>query len=333
MSNQINFPEEWSKRAVGGIAWVVVAVVLAVWLASGAYTVGPSEIALVKRFGKFTNQTGPGFHYHLPRPIGSVTMVDQRSVRTEEIGFRSQKGNVGIQFSSNEEEALMLTGDFNVIKVETVVQYDVKDAETFAFNVENPRSVLREAAQAVIRERVAVRTVDEALTEKREEIAAKIHDELQSLMDRYNTGIRIINVRLQEVTPPTQAVAAAFDDVNSGVQDKERLIFQAKRYTNEELPKARGIAQKIENESESYKRSRILKAEGDVARFLAVLDRYQSGDSVTRERLYIETMESILPGIRKVILPEKGSGSTLKVLGLDQMFQSSAPGASNSKLK
>lgn len=324
MSAQINIPEEWSRRAVVGIAWVVVGVVVAVWLSSGAYTVGPSEIALVKRFGKFVKPTGPGFHYHLPKPIESVTMVDQRSVRTEEIGFRSQTGSNGIQFASRDEEALMLTGDFNVIKVETVVQYDVKDAETFAFNVENPRSVLREAAQAVIRERVAVRTVDEALTEKREEIAARIHDELQGLMDRYNTGIRIINVRLQEVTPPTQAVAAAFDDVNSGVQDKERLIFQAKRYTNEQLPKARGFAQKINNEAQSYKQSRILKAEGDVARFLAVLDRYQAGDSVTRERMYIETMESVLPGIQKIILPADSTG-TLKVLGLDQMLQSAAP--------
>lgn len=324
MSREINIPEEWSRRAVGGIAWVVLAVILAVWLASGAYTVGPSEIALVKRFGKFVKQTGPGFHYHLPRPIESVSRVDQLSVRTEEIGFRSSKGSDGIQFTAREEEALMLTGDFNVIRAETVVQYDVKDSEKFAFNVENPRSVLREAAQAVIREQVAVRTVDQALTEEREEIASKIHDELQGLMDRYNTGMRIINVRLQEVTPPTEAVAEAFDDVNSGVQDKERLILNARRYTNEQLPRARGIAQKIANEAESYRQSRILRAEGDVARFLAVLERYQTGDAVTRERMYIETMESVLPGVRKIVLPES-TGNTLKVLGLDQLLKPAAP--------
>jgi membrane protease subunit HflK len=318
-SKQIQIPEQWTRRVVGGIGWIVILVILSVWLASGAYTVDPSEIGLVKRFGKFTHQTGPGFHYHLPRPIGSVTKVDQRSVRTEEIGFRSREGVSSNEFSSRDEEALMLTGDFNVIKVETVVQYDVKDPETFAFNVENPRSVLREAAQAVIRERVAVRSVDEALTEKREESAAKIHEELQSMMDRYQTGIRIINVRLQEVTPPTQAVAEAFDDVNSGVQDKERLIFEAQRYTNEQLPRALGIAQKINNEAQSYKQSRILKAEGDVARFVAVLESYPPGDSVTLERMYIETMEEILPQMRKIVVPAGGSDS-LKLLGLNELL-------------
>ncbi len=211
----------------------------------------------------------------------------------------------------------MLTGDFNIIRVETVIQYDVTDAETFAFQVEDYRLIMREAAQAVIRERVAVRGVDEALTEKREEIAAEIMDELQQILDQYETGLRIINVRLQEVTPPTGQVAAAFDDVNSAVQDKERLIFEAQRYANEQLPRAEGRSQKIQNEAEAYKQSRILQAEGDVARFVSVLERYQLGPSVTETRLYIETMEEILPSLKKIIVPGD-AGGLLQFLDLHQ---------------
>jgi membrane protease subunit HflK len=331
MAKEIHIPGAWMDwrpgflRAGGIVGWLIVAALIGIWLLSGAYTVGPSEIALVKRFGKFVKQTGPGFHFRLPTPIESVVFIDQQSVRTEEIGFRSKSGVPSTEYASREDEALMLTGDFNVIRVETVVQYDVSDAVMFAFRVENARSILREAAQAVIRERVALRKVDEALTEKREEIAAAIHDELQKMMNDYKTGVRIINVRLQEVTPPTQQVAAAFDDVNSAIQDKERLIFEAKRYTNEQMPRATGMAQRIQNEAEGYKQSRILQAEGDVARFLAVLNRYKAGDTVTRDRLYIETMENVLPGLKKVIVTKEGAG-VLKVLDLDKLMSAKPEG-------
>ncbi len=314
MSQTIEWPGTWRYwlwrfgKMGGAGGWIVVVLALAIWFASGIFTVGPSEVGLVKRFGKFVRSDGPGFHYHLPQPIESVVKVDQRSVRTEEIGFRSRSGLPSTQYPGRKEEALMLTGDFNIIRVETVVQYDVTDAETFAFQVEDYRLIMREAAQAVIRERVAIRGVDEALTEKREEIAAEIMDELQQILDGYGTGVRIINVRLQEVTPPTTQVAAAFDDVNSAVQDKERLIFEAQRYANEQLPRAEGRSQKIQNEAEAYKQSRILQAEGDVARFVAVLERYQLGPAVTETRLYIETMEQILPSLKKIIIPREAGG-------------------------
>ena len=295
-------------------AWIIIVLIIAIWLARGIYTVDPSEIALVKRFGKFVGQTDPGIHYHLPSPIENVVIVDRQSVRTEEIGLRTSRGGL------RQEEALMLTGDRNIISVQTVVQYDITDAEKFAFEVENFRLILREAAQAMIREKIALRTVDESLTEKREEIAFEIQDELQNLLDGYGTGLRIINVRLQEVTPPTQQVAAAFDDVNSAIQDKERLIFEAQRYTNEQLPRAEGEAQKILNEAEGYRQSRILQSEGDVARFLAVLERYRLGEQVTEARLYIETMEQILPNLRKIIVT-KDAGGTLQFLNLDAILQ------------
>ncbi len=311
--------EIWRRRftqMTTWTAWGIIAVFIGLWLLSGMYTVGPSEVGLVKRFGKYIKTSEPGFHYRLPSPIESVVIVDRQTVRTEEIGFRSRPGIPSVAFPTREEEALMLTGDFNIIRAETVVQYDIKDAQVFAFEVESYRTVLREAAQAVIREKVALRGVDETLTEKREEIAAEIHQELQALLDRYGTGIRVINVRLQEVTPPTNEVAAAFDDVNSAIQDKERLIFEAKRYANEKLPRAQGEAQKILNEAEAYKQSRLLQAQGDVARFLAVLDRYQLGETVTETRLYIETMEEILPQMNKIILTQGAEGSILSLLSL-----------------
>ena len=325
MAERIEFPVDWRYarwqfgRFGGAAGWIIILALLALWASSGMYTVGPSEVGLVKRFGKFVGQTGPGFHYRLPNPIESVVVVDQRSVRTEEIGFRSRSGMPSTQYPVREEEALMLTGDFNIIRLETVVQYDITDAETFAFQVDDHRRVIREAAQAVIREKVALHIVDEALTEKREVIASQIQEELQQLLKQYGTGLRIINVRLQEVTPPTKEVAAAFDDVNSAVQDKERLIFEAKRYANEQLPRAEGEAQKILNESEAYKQTRILAAQGEVARFSSVLERYKLGEEVTEARLYIETMENILPSLTKIIV-SKEAGGTLKLLNLDNFI-------------
>ncbi|MBM3861644.1 MAG: FtsH protease activity modulator HflK [Verrucomicrobia bacterium] len=326
MTERIELPANWQylkwrfNKFASSLGWLIILGGLGLWLSTGVYTVGPYEVGLVKRFGKFSKSTGPGFHYRLPSPIESVALVDQRSVRTEEIGFRSRAGVPSTQYSAREEEALMLTGDFNIIRLESIVQYDVTEPETFAFQVENHRRLIREAAQAVIREKVALHKVDEALTEKREEIANQIQKELQELLKKYGTGLRIINVRLQEVTPPTKQVAGAFDDVNSALQDKERLIFEAQRYTNEQTPRAEGQAQKILNEAEGYKQSRILAAQGDVARFAAVLDRYKHGEDVTRTRLYIETMESILPGLAKVIVSKEANG-TLKLLNLGEFVQ------------
>lgn len=319
------FKERWKNlrprlsRLGSGAGWLIVLLIIAIWALTGIYTVGPSELALVKRFGKFTETNGPGFHYRLPWPMESVVIVDSQSVRTEEIGFQSKPGVPSTQFPTKEEEALTLTGDFNIISVETVVQYDVTDSETFAFQVEDYRRIIREAAQAVIRERVATRGVDETLTDKREEIASEILRELQGLLNSYGTGMRIINVRLQEVTPPTQEVAAAFDDVNSSVQDKERLIFEAQGYANEQLPRADGQAQQILNVAEAYKQSRTLGAEGEVARFLAVLDRYRLGKTVTEARLYMETMEEILPSLTKIILT-KEAGGVLNLLNLEKFL-------------
>jgi len=325
LEGEENFEQQWrelGKRfsGLGGVgALVIILVILGIWLASGFYQVGPGEIGLVKMFGKYSSQTEPGLQYHLPTPIGSAVIVNRQTVRTAEIGFRSQSGVPSTRFPTRGDEALMLTSDFNIIRAETVIQYDVRDAEVFAFELENQELLMRETAQSIIRERMAAHTVDQALTEQRQEIADEIQDELQSLLDEYGTGVRIIDVRLQEVTPPTDEVARAFDDVNSAVQDKERTIFEAQRYSNEQIPVAEGERQQLINAAEGYMQSRILQAEGDVSRFLAVLDRYRLGEDVTEARLYIETMEEILPNLRKMILPT--NGGVLPLLDLQNLLE------------
>lgn len=321
-----DYRQEWRslwerfRRWVTSASWIIVVLFVGIYALSGFYTVGPSEVGLVKRFGKLVRTSDPGFHYRLPYPIESVVIVNVRQPRTEEIGFRSVPGLPSAQFPEEREEALMLTGDGNIIQVEVVVQYDIKEPERFAFNLSDPERIVDQAAKAAIREKVALRTVDQALTTERDIIAEETRETLQKLLDTYQTGIRVINVRLQEVTPPTLEVNRAFDDVNSALQDKERKINEAQKYSNDLLPRAQGEAQQILNIAEAYKQSRILQAQGDVARFLSILERYQLGRDVTELRLYLEALETVLPKLNKVIIT-KGATGILGVLNLDEVFQ------------
>ena len=302
-------------RISGGLGWLIIIVVIGIWLATGIYTVGPSEVGLVKRFGRHVNTVEPGLHYHFPAPIESVVIVNVQGIRNEEVGFRTVSPPPNPRYQTIESEALMLTGDGNITHVEMAVQYSVKDPELFAFNLINPDEIVKEAAEAVLREQVATRTLDETLTEQRDTIGTDTLFSLQTLLDSYEAGIVINNVQLQDVKPPTEVIAA-FDDVNNARQDKEKLINEASRYALDIVPRARGQAQEIANQAEAYMQERIKRAEGDVARFLEVLTKYELGEEVTRTRMYIETMETILPGMDKIIL-SGDAGGVLKLLDLD----------------
>jgi len=313
---------DWQRRLrkmQGGIGWIVIVVIIAIYLLTGIYTIGPSEVGLVKRFGRYVATVDPGIHYHLPAPIQSVVAVNVLEVRKEEIGFRTVSPPPSPRYQTVETEALMLTGDGNIAHVEMIVQYRVKDAEQFAFNVIDPKVIVKQAAEAVLREQVATRTLDETLTEERDVIGTDTIIALQSLLDVYGAGIVVGNVQLQDVKPPREVITA-FDDVNSARQDKEKLINKAEEYAMDILPRARGQAQEIANQAVAYKQERIKRAEGDVARFLEVLTKYELGEEVTRTRMYIETMESILPGMEKIILSREASG-VLKLLDLDRALQ------------
>jgi len=311
-------PERRSRRigsVPGWVGWTVIAIVVGIYLVTGIYTVGPSEVGLVKRFGRHVATVDPGLHYHMPGPIESVVTVNVLEVRTEEIGFRTVSPPPDPRYQTVEIEALMLTGDGNITHVEMVVQYRVKEADLFAFNLIDPRTIVKQAAEATLREQVATRTLDETLTELRDTIGIDTMTSLQALLDTYGTGIAIDNVQLQDVKPPREVISA-FDDVNSARQDKEKLINQADEYALDILPRARGQAQEIGNQAAAYKQTRIKGAEGDVARFIEVLAKYELGKEVTRARLYIEAMEEILPGMEKTILSQDTAG-VLKLLNLD----------------
>jgi len=240
-------------------------------------------------------------------------------VRKEEIGFRTVSPAPNPRYQTVEIEALMLTGDGNITHVEMIVQYRVKNAQEFAFNLIDSRGIVKQGAEAVLREQVATKTLDETLTKERDVIATDTMTSLQNLLDTYGAGIVVSNVQLQDVKPPKEVISA-FDDVNSARQDKDKLINEADKYSLDILPRARGQAQEIGNQAEAYKQERIKRAEGDTSRFLEVLKKYELGPDVTRTRMYIETMEAILPGMDKIILPQD-EGGVFKLLDLDQLMQ------------
>ena len=313
--------------------WLIIVVVIAIWLFSGFYQVGPSETGLVKRFGAYVSSSNPGIHWHMPWPISSVTIVDTLSRRKEEIGFRTISPPPNPRYEEVPEEALMLTGDGNIVWIDSIVQYDVRDPVKFAFNVRDPRLVVSNAAEAILREQVAQQNLDPILTTARDTIGQEVQSRLQDLLTNYDTGIDIVEVQLQDVQPPNQ-VQAAFDDVNSARQDRETAINEATAYRNDVVPRARGDAAQIVQQAEAYRAQTVNAAEGDVARFNSVLQEYQIGDqSVTIERLYIETMESIVPNLKPLVVTEAitNSGGTVNLMDLTRFIQQQQSGASGSQ--
>ena len=306
------------------LKWLIPAVVV-LWLLSGIYIVRPGERGIVRRFGRVTKVTQPGPHYHLPRPVERVNKVKIKQVRRIEIGFRTINLGPPAQYRFVPAESLMLTGDEQIIDAQIIVQYKVEEPKKFLFNVrdlESPRGALMDAAEVALRQVVGQRPIDDVLIEKKLEVEDSIRELLQQIIDGYDSGVRITAVKLQTVRPP-EDVASAFDDVVSAKEDKERLIQEAKGYREDVLPKARGQAEKLIREAEAYKAERIEHALGDVDKFLAVLKEYAKAKEVTRKRLYLETMERILPGIRKFVIDPEVSGSLLQFLPLETSAQPS----------
>jgi len=305
------------KRILKFLGILIVLIIIGIYFSTGIYQVGASEVGLVKRFGKYVRQVGPGIHYHLPYPFESVVKVDVRTLRKIEIGFRT----ISVEKTSYQEiedEALMLTGDNNFALVEAIIQYRVKDPVKFAFSLISPYEVVKFVTESVLRERVAQRAIDAVLTSDRDIIAIESAQRIQKILDDYDVGILVENVKLQDVSPPDQVIAA-FDDVNSARQDKEKLINDALGYQNDAIPKAEGKAQEILNEAMAYKQERILKAQGDTIRFKKVYENYASNRDITKKRFYIETMEQILPGLKKIILT--GDQNILPLLDLEDVLK------------
>ena len=301
------------------LKWGIPAVI-ALWLLSGIYIVRPDEQGVVRQFGKAVRVTQPGPHYHWPRPIEKVDKVKVKQVRRIEIGFRTISPVPPARYRFVPEESLMLTGDEQIIDAQIIVQYLVNDPEKFLFNVkdlERPQGALMDAAEVALRQVVGQRQIDDVLITEKLQVEIDIRELLQRIIDRYDSGVRVVEVKLQTVRPPEE-VAAAFSDVVSAKEDKERLIKEADGYREDLLPKARGQAQRIIREAEAYKAERMKRAEGDADRFLAVLKEYEKAKDVTRKRLYLETMEQILPGIRKFVIDPEVGGNLLQFLPLEK---------------
>ncbi len=306
----------------GVIKWIAFAAIL-IWLATGIYIVRPDEAGVVLRFGAFSRMVGAGPHYHLPSPIEEVYLPKVTQVRQTEVGFRSQYS--GNQFQQGQiqsvlEEAAMLTGDENIANIQFNIQYHIKPdgAVDYLFNVTQPDAVVKKAAEAAMREVIGKTTLDAALTDGRIQIQQDVTNLLQNILDRYQVGVQVVAVQMQDVQPPME-VREAFKDVASAREDKQRLTNEAEAYRRDILPRAQGDAAAVINKAEAYKQSRILAAQGDSQRFLAVLAEYEKAKDVTRQRLLYESLEEILgrPGLEKLILPSGLNGSVLPLLPLD----------------
>ena len=285
---------------------------VAFWLLTGIYMVGPDEVGVIRTFGAYTHQTQPGLNWHYPYPIQTVKTPKVTEVKRIEIGFRTTRNG---QYRTVEKESLMLTGDENIVDAELIVQYRIKEPENYLFKIVEPELTVREASEASLRTIVGMNNIDETLTTGKYRIQEEAKKQIQAILDKYQSGIQVVAAQLQDVSPPKQVIAA-FKDVASAKEDKNRLINQAEGYRNDVIPKARGEAEAMIRGAEGFKESRIKRAEGDVAKFNTVLKEYRKAKDITRERLYLETMEKVLPGVEKVIIPDKDSGNMLNLLNL-----------------
>ncbi|MBK1645321.1 FtsH protease activity modulator HflK [Thiocapsa imhoffii] len=287
-----------SSKAFGIIAGVV----LVVWLATGIYIIEPAERGVVTRFGEYVDTTGPGPHWHIPWPIEAV-----RKVNVDEI-------------STFSHSASMLTQDENIVDVELTVQSRIQDAADFLFQVADPEQTLRDATVTVVRVTVGGSKLDFVMTEGRGAVAVMIRERIQELMDEYRTGLLVTAVNMQPAKPPEQ-VKAAFDDAIKAREDKERLENQAEAYANEVLPQARGEAARIIADARAYRDQVIARSEGETARFTAILNEYLMAPEVTRQRLYMETMEQVLGEANKVIIDVEDGTNSLLYLPIDQLMK------------
>ncbi len=270
------------------------------WGLFGIYTVRPAEVGVVTRFGKYFETTQQGLNWHIPYPIEQVRKVNVQEVRPVT------------------HKALMLTKDENIVEIEVIVQYRVVEAKDYLFNVTDPDDTLRQATESALREVVGTSKMDGVLTSERTRVSADTKKLIQEIVDRYETGLTVINVNMQNAQPPAE-VQNAFEDVIKAREDQERSKNKAQAYANEVIEKVKGAADKLRQEAQAYKAQVIARSEGETKRFLSVLFEYEKAPKITRQRLYLETMESVLANTSKIMLDVNGSNN-LMVLPLDKFI-------------
>ena len=294
----------------GGPRRIILLILVAavIWLGTGFYRVQPSEQGVELLFGKFVKTTTPGLNYWFPAPIGQVLRPDVTNTNITSVGFRQIGTNSSRNSSVRDipEESLMLTGDQNIIDIDYQVQWRIKNAADFLFNIRNPEETVKLASESAIREIIGQNTLEDALAKQRQQVESQTHEVLQKILDSYGAGVFIDSVKLQKVEPPKQVIDA-FNDVQRAKQDRERQQNEAQAYANDIIPKAKGEAERMIQEATAYKEKLTREAEGEAKRFLSVYEAYKSGKQVTRSRLFLERMQQVLKDSEKVII-DKGQG-------------------------
>ena len=306
--------DRFGKFKIGGpknISYLII-IGLLIWLATGFYRVEPNEQGIELLFGKWNQSTTvPGLHYFFPTPIGKTITPKVEDVRKINVGYRSAS-ELGFSSGSNAErnvleESLMLTGDQNIVDVHFTVLYKIKDAGMFLFKLRNPETTVKDMSESVMREVVGQRNLEFLLTGGRQEVEQVVRNDLQSILDEYETGILVQSIQLQSVDPPTMVIDA-FDEVQRARQDKERLVNEANSYLNKIVPNARGEAAKLVQGATAYKEQAIKQAEGIAQNFIDVYESYKNNKEVTLQRLYLETLTEVMEGPNKIILDDMGNG-------------------------
>jgi membrane protease subunit HflK len=301
--------------------WIIVIVIfLAIILAYTAfYTISPGHQGVILRFGRYSGMAQPGLHFKIPFGVDTVFKVHTEQVDTETFGFKTTSPGIRTQYeksAATERESLMLTGDLNVIDVEWIIQFRREDPRKYLFNVQEPIMAIRDISESVNRRIVGNRSFDYVL-QNREEVNKMAQEELQKILDDYETGIRVVNVRLQNVVPP-DPVKGAFNEVNEAQQEKERLINEAQETYNRQIPQARGEAERTINGARGFALERVNHAKGDAARFSAVLKEYGNAKEVTKQRLYLEAFQMILPNAKEIYIIDSEQKGLLPLLQLNQ---------------
>jgi membrane protease subunit HflK len=307
---------------VRGVAVVILGLLALIIIWTSFFTVEPEEVGVVLRFGAYNRTEEPGLHFKLPSPLEAIRKVPVQRQLKLEFGFRTQRAGVRTQYSPRDflRESLMLTGDLNVAVVEWITQFRIRDPKKFLFKVRQVEETFRDMNEAVMREVVGDRSVNEILTVGRQEIAAEVENRLQELCDQYETGIKLEQVVLQDVNPP-DPVKPSFNEVNQAQQEREKMINEARSAFNRVIPRARGEAEQTIQQAEGYATDRVNRSKGDAALFNALLDAYRRAPEVTRRRMYLETMTEVYPKVKRKIILDSKAKNVLPLLNLEEVGQ------------
>ncbi|MBU1998567.1 MAG: FtsH protease activity modulator HflK [Candidatus Omnitrophota bacterium] len=311
------------KKKFSGYAKWIPAAIFVLFAFAGLrgliYSIGPDEVGVIQRFGKYSGLSTPGLHAKIPFGVDKVTPIKVEKVFKDEFGFRTVESGVRTRYSARnyEDESLMLTGDLNILDVRWIVQFKIKDPVKLLFSTRRPEDNIHDISEVVMRRFVGDYSVDEVLTTKREEVDDLVQHEIQRILDMYNVGVQIVTVKLLDVNPP-EKVKSAFNEVNEAKQEKEKMINQAWEAYNKVIPKAKGTAEKTIREAEGYALDKINRAKGESARFLATLEEYKKAPDITKKRLYLETLVQVLPNAKEKYIIDSQQKSILPLLDINK---------------